>query len=349
MSGTSLDGLDIALCEFSETSNGYEYRIIEAETLPYSDIQKSKLRHCHRSSASDYVKLNQRFGKHIGETIHVFLNKNNLKADAIASHGHTIFHQPSNGFTSQIGCGATIAGITGLTTVCDFRSTDVALGGQGAPLVPIGDKLLFADQAACLNLGGIANISFDTEKGERTAFDICICNIVLNYLAHSKRMPFDDNGKMARNGEVDDKLLQVLNVLEHYKITGSRSLGYEWFETHFLSLINGHKSTSAEDLLATFTEHIAEQISIAINKNNINSILISGGGTYNGYLIDLIRQKTTAKLIIPDDKIINFKEALIFAFLGYLRLNEKTNTLHSVTGAKQDSIGGAVYLMNTKN
>jgi anhydro-N-acetylmuramic acid kinase len=349
MSGTSLDGLDMAVCEFSQITGGYEYRIEAAETLPYSDIQRSKLKHCAHSSAADHAKLNQRFGKFIGESVASFLSKNKLQADAVSSHGHTIFHQPENGFTNQIGCGATIAAITGLTTVCDLRSLDVALNGQGAPLVPIGDKLLFGKYDACLNLGGIANISFDNKNNERIAFDICVCNMVLNHLSNRKGTPYDLNGEWAKAGKVDEHLLKALDALDHYKIKGSRSLGYEWFETNFLKLIIERQSAHTEDLLATFTEHAAKQIALVINNNGVRSVLVTGGGAFNKHLIELIKQKTTADIILPDEKIINFKEALIFAFLGYLRLKEHTNTLHTVTGAKQDSIGGAVYLMKAKS
>ncbi len=349
MSGTSLDGLDIALCEFKESENGYEYQILDAETIPYTEIQRSKLKNCPQSSALEFAKLNQKFGKFIGKSVVTFLNKNKLKADAIASHGHTIFHQPGFGFTTQIGCGATIAASTDLTTVCNFRSLDVALNGQGAPLVPIGDKLLFGNHSACLNLGGIANISFDDEKNKRIAFDICVCNIVLNHLANLKELPYDANGDLANSGKIDKDLLQILNSLDYYKNTRNKSLGYEWFETNFLNLINSSKNKSIEDLLATFTDHAAFQIANVLNQNKIKSVLVTGGGAFNKHLITLIKQKASAEIIIPDDKITNFKEALIFAFLGYLRLNKKTNTLASVTGAKQNSIGGAVYLMNPIN
>lgn len=345
MSGTSLDGLDLALCDF--TDNGMSFKIVKAVTIEYSTDWKNKLRSVHQYTAEAYAELNFSYGKYIGEEISKFLNANQVKADAVASHGHTVFHQPQLGFSTQIGSGAAIAAYSGLTTVCDFRSLDIALGGQGAPLVPIGDKLLFKDHAACLNIGGIANISYDNEHGERKAFDVCVTNMVFNYLAEKKGRSYDKDGLIAESGHVIQTLLHYLNNLEYYKQKGARSLGFEWFEKYFLSLINKFKDHSIDDLMATFNEHAAIEIANVLNENHLKNVLITGGGAYNKKLIANIKNKTTSHLIIPDETIINFKEALIFAFLGYLRLTEQTNTLSSVTGAKQNSIGGAVYLYNS--
>jgi anhydro-N-acetylmuramic acid kinase len=343
MSGTSLDGLDIALCRFKKADKGYKFKVLAVQTIPHSANLKLKLKNIYLAKALDIVKLHHEFGKYLGESTSRFLKDNKLKAEAISSHGHTIFHQPQQGFTTQIGCGATIAAITGTTTVCDLRSLDVALGGQGAPLVPIGDKLLFSEYDSCLNLGGIANISFD-KKGRRLAFDICICNMALNFLAERNKKAFDAEGKMAKIGKVNTELLKKLNALEFYKIKGSRSLGYEDFEERFLPLFK--KTANTNDLLATFTEHIAQQIAGILNANKLKTVLITGGGVFNTYLITLIKQKTKCKIIIPGKTIINFKEAIIFAFLGYLRLHHRINTISTVTGAKSNSIGGAVYTMD---
>ena len=344
MSGTSLDGLDIALCQFEKLKKGYKYTIIGAQTIEYTDKLKHQLKTIYKGNAHDYFKLNHQFGAFIGSSVKSFLKKNNLKAQAIASHGHTIFHQPKLGFSTQIGNGASIAAASGLNTVCDFRSLDIALMGQGAPLVPIGDLLLFTEFEACLNLGGIANISFSNKLKKRIAFDICICNIALNYLAEKKGKPFDKDGKMAKKGKINTPLLKKLNAFDYYTKRGSKSLGFEWFESTILPLLSPLKNNVIEDTLATFSEHIAIQISSVLNKNKINNILVTGGGVLNTHLIQLIKQKTKCKISIPPNEIINFKEALIFAFLGYLRINEKINTLKSVTGAKQNSIGGTIYL-----
>lgn len=349
MSGTSLDGLDIALCQFKNAGNSYEYSILDAETIEYTPEFKNRLINAYTSSARDIFELNSYFGSFVAEKVTNFLNKKGQKANLIASHGHTIFHQPQNGFSTQIGCGATIAAKTGITTVCDFRSMDVALSGQGAPLVPIGDKLLFSNYTACLNLGGIANISFDDSQGQRSAFDISVCNIPLNYLAASLNKTYDDGGRIARSGQLNEELLNLLDQQDHYSKKGSKSLGFEWFQDIFLKVIEGFKGVSTEDLLRTITEHIAGIIAAVLNNHSLDKVLITGGGAYNTFLIEQIQNRTSAKLDIPDNRLVNFKEALIFAFLGYLRLQEKTNTLCTVTGAKRNSIGGAVYLGNIEH
>lgn len=344
MSGTSLDGLDLALCEFKEHENSF--KIVKAVTIEYSTDWKNKLKTVHQSSAETFAEVNYSYGKFIGEKAFNFLKESGLKADAVASHGHTVFHQPQFGFSAQIGSGAAIAACCHLTTVCDFRSLDIAFGGHGAPLVPIGDKLLFKDYSACLNIGGITNISYDDLNGNRQAFDICITNMVFNFLAEKKGMSYDKDGLIAKDGKVITSLLEDLSEFDYYKLNGAKSLGFEWFEKNFLSHINKYKDLSIEDLMATFNEHAALEVAKVLNKNHLKNILITGGGVYNKTLIENIKDKTTANLIIPDNITVNFKEALIFAFLGYLRLNEKINTLRSVTGAKQNSIGGAVYVIN---
>ncbi len=344
MSGTSLDGLDLALCEFETINNKYVYSFIKAQTIHYSDIWKQRLSDVKTATAQQYFKLNSLYGEFIAEQIVLFLKDNSLIVNAIASHGHTVFHQPQLGFSTQIGCGATIAAKTSISTVCDFRSLDVALGGQGAPLVPIGDELLFADYEACLNLGGIANISFKNNKGQRVAHDICETNMLLNYLAQKMRYAYDENGDLARAGKIDKHLLMQLNNLPFYQQIGAKSLGREWFENTILPFFDENKN-DVKDLLATSVEHIAQIIANNLNENNIKNVLLTGGGAFNNHLIQTLTKKTNCKLMMPNTQTINFKEALIFAFLGYLRLQQKTNTLSLVTGASNNSIGGAVYLI----
>lgn len=342
MSGTSLDGLDIALCEFETVSNKHNYAILKAITIPYSDVWRARLTDVKEATAEQYFMLNGLFGSFIADQINQFVKGGKEEITAVASHGHTVFHQPKLGFTTQIGCGATIAAKTGITTICDFRSLDVALGGQGAPLVPIGDELLFGDYDACLNLGGIANISYKNKEGKRVAYDICETNMLLNYLSEKIGHVYDEGGSLARAGRVEDTLLEQLNNISFYSQTGAKSIGREWFEKTILPFFEKSKS-DVKSLLATSLEHIAEIIANELNKNNLKNVLITGGGAFNSYLIERLKQKTNCELVIPDNETVNFKEALIFAFLGYLRLIHKINTLKSVTGASRDSIGGAVY------
>lgn len=340
MSGTSLDGLDLALCEFSKTNDIYQFKILKAETVSYSEKQTDKLKNAHELNVESYFRLHHLFGKHIAREVNLFL-KGAEKPDAIASHGHTIFHQPKLGFSTQIGCGATIAANTGITTVCDFRSLDVALNGQGAPLVPIGDKLLFPNYESCLNLGGIANISFDENK-KRIAFDVCYTNMGLNYFAQKTGLDYDENGELAQQGECDKKLLYDLNKFDYFQQKGAKSLGREWFENTFLPLVEKH-NLYINDTLNTLVHHTAMQIANVLNEHKLKNVLITGGGAHNLFLIKILKEYYKGEVVIPDPSIINFKEALIFAFLGMKRMNNEINTLSSVTGASADSIGGAVY------
>ena len=350
MSGTSLDGLDIAHCVFSLSKGRWAYEIRSAQTISYNKDWKKKLAGAHKLSSDKLAELDAELGRFIGGQVNTFIKKNRIsKVDLISSHGHTIFHQPEKGFTLQIGNGAAIAALTGIKTVCDFRSGDVALGGQGAPLVPIGDLLLFSQYQACLNLGGIANISMavsplplERDAGVRRAFDICPVNIVLNHLAGKKGLPYDKDGNLAAKGKVNWGLIKKLNALPFYNNYKSKSLGREWIEKNVLSLIEKEK-LPLEDKLATASEHAAFQIARILNHYKIKNVLITGGGAYNSDLIKRISDFTPSDLLIPSDKTIQFKEALVFAFLGVLRLRGEVNCLKAVTGAKRDSVGGAVY------
>lgn len=344
MSGTSLDGLDIALCEFNlENEQVHSFEIREAITIPYSDSQKESLK-LMQASALELVKADFAFGKWIGESVKVFVASKKLKVDFVASHGHTVFHQPHAGFTSQIGNGAAISAACGLPVVSDFRSMDVASGGQGAPLVPIGDLLLFGQYKYCLNLGGIANISVK-ENGLIYAFDVCPANMPLNMLVSEIGLQYDEDGNLARSGIVNQALLAKLNALDFYAKTPPKSLGKEWVDTVFMSIIISSKC-SLEDTLATICEHIALKITEAVSESNeISKMLVTGGGAFNAFLIERIQTKLNnrCELVVPDPELIGFKEALIFAFLGLLRIQNKPNALKSATGASCDNIGGALY------
>lgn len=341
MSGTSLDGLDVALVDIAEINKNIQYQLIVAETIPYSKEWKERLSTLDTASAYEYALANVQLGHYFGKCVNSFISKHNFKADIIASHGHTVFHQPDLLLTTQIADGDAIAAETHLPVVSNFRTLDVALGGQGAPLVPIGDRLLFGQYDACLNLGGIANISFE-ENRKRIAYDICPCNMALNLLAQKINLEYDKDGMIAKKGSINDSLFKQLNSLDYYKQNGPKSLGKEWFLEYFRPLIDG--SLSTEDYLRTSIEHIATQIANVITKNNIKSILITGGGALNKFLIERLEQmvQSKCKIVIPDSQIISYKEAIVFALLGYLRVTSQINTLASVTGARVDSIGGSI-------
>lgn len=339
MSGTSLDGLDIAAVEFRMTEGKWSFNLVAADTISYSKEWEERLKSAPQLSGEELTELHSKYGHFTGEQIKSFLIKTNFAPDLIASHGHTVFHRPEKGYTLQIGNGAAISAVTNYLTVSDFRTGDVALGGQGAPLVPIGDKLLFSDFDYCLNLGGFANISYEKD-GKRLAFDNCPANIVLNYFAEKKGLPFDKGGELGRQGKINPELLEKLNQLPFYQSSSPKSLGREWVENNFFPILNKF-NISGTDKLRTIYEHIAVQIAIAVSNNG--RMLVTGGGTFNSLLIERIKDLTSAEVVIPSKDIIDFKEAIIFAFLGVLRIKNINNCLASVTGASQDSCGGAIF------
>jgi anhydro-N-acetylmuramic acid kinase len=342
MSGTSLDGLDIAYCHFEKNSDKWKYQIIRACTIPYSAEWQDRLKSAERGSAMELTQTDHHYGQLLGKLTKSFIDDNHLGPEFIASHGHTVFHQPQNRLTLQIGSGAAIAAETGLPVVCDFRSMDVALGGQGAPLVPIGDRLLFPEYDYCLNLGGIANIS-NENCGRRIAFDICPANMVLNSLANQIDIPYDENGETARQGELNLQLLTKLNDLEYYQKNPPKSLGKEWVLSEFFPILE-LSEIPVKDKLMTVSGHIAYQISKAVQSSKNRKMLVTGGGAFNTFLMEKIREQCQLEIIIPDPDTVNFKEALIFAFLGVLRWRNEVNCLRSYTGASHDNSGGAVYL-----
>ena len=339
MSGSSLDGLDIALVRFHEENDKYDFQILQAETLPYTEYWTLQLSEAFHKQPEDLVQLDKDYGKYLGEPVLGFARKHNATPDFVASHGHTIFHKPEQHYTLQIGDGQELAKACGFTVINDFRSEDVSKGGQGAPLVPIGDKLLFSDYEICLNIGGIANVSYD-ENGQRIAYDLCIANQALNYLAQMKGLPYDRDGELARSGKVDITLLKQLNKHPFYGQLPPKSLGREFFEANQKDLL---KDLSVEDMLATFVEHIALQIALGVSHLPKSKILVTGGGARNKFLMERLQARTSHEVIIPDKMIIDYKEALVFAFLGLLRLEGKTNVLASVTGADSDSCSGRIW------
>ena len=348
MSGTSLDGLDIAHCRFYTTANSWKYEIVQAETIAYSAEWKQKLINAETLNALDFQQLHIDYGFYLGQRVADFIIKYNSKIDFVSSHGHTIFHQPEKRLTVQIGSGSCIASKCKHTVVNDFRALDVALAGQGAPLVPIGDRLLFSEFDFCLNLGGFANVSYE-HLGRRIAYDICPVNIVMNALCEKSGKSFDENGAMAREGMVSHYLLNELNQLGFYKVAPNspKSLGKEWVINFINPILDLYEVTEC-DALRTFCEHIAFQVAKSLNDKPKSKLLVTGGGTYNTFLMECIRQQVKHEVIIPDSKTIEFKEALIFAFLGVLRVRNEINCLRSVTGAFADSSSGAVHYFNNE-
>jgi len=336
MSGTSLDGLDIIKCSFTKNDK-WQYIIEKGTTIKYSEKWIKTLRTIHQKPLKKINEISIKYGAFIGEEINKFIKKNEFNVDFIASHGHTIFHQPEKKYTLQIGDGETISNTTNKLTISNFRKLDVKLNGQGAPLVPIGDIHLFSNYKYCLNLGGFANISIQ-EKSNITAFDICPVNIILNHLSNRLDMEFDKNGNLGKEGTCNIKLLKKLNKLRFYNQKESKSLSREWLEENILNLTE-IKEIKTKDILATFYEHIGFQIGKLL-KNK--TTLVSGGGAYNKFLCSKIKKYANSEIIIARKEIINFKEALIFGFLGVLRIRNEVNCLKDVTGALRDNCGGEI-------
>jgi anhydro-N-acetylmuramic acid kinase len=342
MSGTSLDGVDLAHIVFTVKNNKWDFEILESETISYPNDWLNKLKIAVDFSEAQLEKLNQDYTLLLATVISSFIEKYDMKnLNAVCSHGHTILHQPQNGFTLQIGNLPEIATLINQTVVCDFRIQDVQLGGQGAPLVPIGDRILFSEYDYCMNLGGFSNISFEKDK-ERIAFDISAVNTVLNFYANQLGLHYDDKGTISKTGICNDDLLSELNALDFYQKKYPKSLGFEFVKETILPLIESY-TIPLEDKLNTFTEHVALQIAFALPKKN-GSLFITGGGAYNDFLIERIQYHLPEmKIIIPSAKILEFKEALIFALLGVLKLRGEINVLSSVTGAKSDHSSGIIY------
>ena len=351
MSGTSVDGLDIVAVEFTNINQIWKYKVIKAISADYPAELRHRLINCIHSSAEELVFLDLELGRFIGKCVANFMQSLDHKIDLIASHGHTVFHQPEKGMTKQIGDGQSILNLTGILTINDFRLMDVINGGQGAPLVPIGDKYLFPDFKVCLNIGGFANISFDAQDGDRMAFDTGPANILLNHLARKMGLDYDSNGDIGRKGKLIKDLYNNLNALKYYKMPPPKSLGLEWVKENIISILDLPKYKT-EDLMHTCVQHIAFQTNQAIlkeakrfvNTSGKINILVTGGGAYNLFLMENLRKAhDQLDYVIPQKETIDFKEAIIFAFLGILRMNKQANVLKSVTGAEKDSIGGTIH------
>ena len=340
MSGTSLDGIDLVYVKFLKKEYSF-FEIIHTETVSYTKEWKQVLKQAILLSSKELLDLDVIYGKHLGSVLVNFISNYKItEIDFIASHGHTILHQPEEGITLQIGSGSEIAKITQQKVVSDFRTQDVNLGGQGAPLVPIGDELLFSKYDFCLNLGGFSNVSFKKES-KRIAFDICPVNIVLNHYANKIGLEYDENGSIASEGYLNRSLLEKLNTLAFYNKEAPKSLGLEWVQQEIFPLIDAIEE-DISSVLRTFVAHIAIQISKIIKDSD--SVLITGGGVFNSFLIQEIQNYSNIKIVQATDTLINYKEALIFALLGVLKVDNQINCLKSVTGAHKNHSSGVVCL-----
>ncbi|MEN1783603.1 MAG: anhydro-N-acetylmuramic acid kinase [Bacteroidota bacterium] len=346
MSGTSLDGLDLAYCQFWEDNAQWHFEIRQCTTIPYSEKWHQLLQNAIHLSQEDHEQLHQDYGKWLGRQAQQFLKKHDLQVDFLASHGHTSHHRPEEGVTFQLGHGQQIATITQQKVICDFRSLDVHLGGQGAPLVPIGDALLLKTYDFCLNLGGISNVSFQ-KAGKRLAYDIGMANMPLNHITQKIGLPYDDGGKLAATGILLPELYEALNQLPYYQLPYPKSVGFEWFIEQVQPLLDG-KDYATKDALFTVIQHNCDQIARGLTAENPkkgSQLLVTGGGALNDFFIETLQKAvgTNIIVVVPPKKFIAFKEAMVFAFMGVLKYLGRTNVLASVTGANADSCSGIVF------
>ena len=346
MSGTSLDGLDLAYCHIWKKLDRWKFEIKETRAISYDADMRARLQNSIDLPADELLILHNTYGSWLGQQAREFIEEKGLEVDIISSHGHTTHHQPEQGLTFQIGSGQHLANVSRHKTVCDFRSNDVSLGGEGAPLVPIGDLLFFGNYDFCLNLGGIANVSFEYE-GKRIAYDIGLANMILNHITQKIGLSYDDNGMLASKGSINNDMLEQLNQLSYYKLPFPKSTGYEWFIEKVVPVIDTKDTT--ENLLHTAVHHICEQVAMQIKMNatkDQSTLFVTGGGALNQFMMELLQSKLApaVSLVIPSKKLIEYKEALIFALMGILRVEQEINVLKTVTGASKDSSSGVVYL-----
>ena len=340
MSGTSLDGVDLALCYFNMHKK-ITYEMPLAKTIAYSTHWKSRLQSAVDFSPEELTQLDLEYTKYLGGIIKIFIEENNIKdLDAVCSHGHTVLHRPDQGITLQIGNLEQISKIIKQTVVCDFRVQDLLFGGQGAPLVPLGDLLLFSKYDYCLNLGGFANIS-KVSSGISIAYDICPVNVVMNHYAQKLALPYDAGGELAKSGNVLPDVLKLLDALSYYKLPAPKSLGIEWVHREIMPIFKSSQAKEV-DILRTCVTHFASQIAQQFNPGS--SVLVTGGGAYNTFLLQQIKAQINVSLVVPKKTLIEFKEALIFGLLGVLKLRDEVNCLSSVTGASKDHSSGVVFL-----
>jgi len=341
MSGTSLDGVDLCFSNFSYKNGSWNFLIKIARTVKYEKNWIKKLTNAHKLSDANLNELDLDYTSYLSEIILHFISENQIKnIDFISSHGHTVFHEPSKRITYQIGNRVELNKYTKIPVVCDFRIQDVRLGGQGAPLVPVGDLLLFKNYTHCINLGGFSNISIKS-KNNIIAYDICPVNIVLNKYSRLIGLNFDNEGKISESGNINNKLLKSLNTISFYNLTHPKTLGLEWVESKIFPLIDSY-NISIKDTLRTFVEHIAIQISNNLKYHN-PKILVTGGGVKNKFLMKRIKILSNKNLEIISENIIDYKEALIFGFLGVLKIRNENNCLKSVTGAIRDHSSGIIF------
>ncbi len=347
MSGSSMDGVDLAHCRLWSEGNHWKYEITHAETVPYDEKWRVRLSQLRGQNSLVLTKTDIYYGRYLGQLVNDFVSRNNLKPDLIGSHGHTVFHYPEEWISLQVGDGASLSGITNLPVVSQFRQLDVAKGGEGAPLVAIGDEMLFSEYDYCLNLGGFSNIS-GILNGKRIAWDICPCNILLNRVARDMGLAYDEDGRIAEAGHIDYPLLGDLNEIPWYTKPWPKSLNRDWINKELWNIVREVRDISNENRMKTLVDHIACQIGDAVDALSDGNaagkrVLVTGGGAFNKALMEHIRTHSDAEFIVPEPILVNYKEALVFALMAALRVLNLVNIRKETTGASSNSVAGALH------
>lgn len=371
MTGTSLDGMDFALCSFQEIDGVPELSIIATHFFEYSELLKNKIRETiyNKLNLSEFSQLNYYLAHLFSDKYRQFINRYSIdenEISCISIHGQTVWHnpQPTPFLDKQISSTlqatnlSALAKLTGKTVIGDFRSGDIALGGEGAPLVCKFDYDFFRDSnenRILLNIGGISNLTYlpkDCDIDEILAFDCGPGNVLIDEIASAYfRVPYDKSGAIARSGNIDNHLMDILLKDDFIMKKPPKSTGREKYNMAFIkSALNSIQyEISRADILRTFTEFTA----IAIAQNIIQSttqnatIIVSGGGRENTFLIELLSNKLpNARFRKIEDYGISsdFKEAIAFAYLGYLNIHHKSGNVPSATGASQPTIIGTISL-----
>jgi len=340
MSGSSLDGLDIAIVHFSPNS---DWQLLWSYDIPYTPEWVSRLKNYHLLSSTEYVSLKFDFSRYIGELVGDALGDYSGNVDYVSFHGHTLLHLPEKGITEQIGNGGVLAAILNIPTITDFRTQDVTKGGVGTPLAPLVELNLFKGHDYYLNLGGIANITKLIDAAKLMAYDVCPCNQVLNYFSNQMGKDYDEGGEIARSGTINKNLIDYLNSIPYFDQNPPKSLDNNWIMNE---VIPNFPAGKIEDTLHTFCNWVAECIANEVEESKASSLMVSGGGAHNTYFMECLTSRLSSKnceLHLPSKEIIDFKEAILMSLMAYKYINGESNVLCSVTGASSDSIGGALY------
>jgi anhydro-N-acetylmuramic acid kinase len=348
MSGSSLDGLDLAICSFTDQSI---FTIHNSTTIELPLDLRTKLKNFSTLNAFQIADLDAYFALFSAHSIRDFTNNWIGGISLVVSHGHTLYHNPANAVSWQIGNGGIIAAVTGIDTLCDLRVQDVALGGQGAPLAALVDLNLFKDYTGLLNLGGIANITIN-QSNTVYSWDISPCNQVFNHLAQKEGKEFDKGGSIARSGKILMELIHKWQENTYFSQMPPKSMDNTWVKENYIKEID-KIDQPVKILMASFAEFVAIQLSKDLKSLDLNpgKILVTGGGAFNAHFISRLKVHLSPLnwvVEVAEESLINYKEAMLMAYMGHRYINKKTNTISTATGAEKDLISGALYLGNGK-